>query len=333
MDNSNNFVFKLNYSTYIMSKLRRFYYYRLYAKNSETQLINLEEVLLSNIISFDACEPILTNEEQVKNDFIIENLQSNFFGGQIVRSKPVDAYFTKKEDGKELTPLTENISEKVDRLGENKKDITHFIFKGNGTDIIFIVEAGYQSIGMPKIKNMFESKLLSTKDESLKSCKVFYEPISKKKAEITLNELSLRPLKKIVLSFKRNFENIPKTVKFIEDAPTGIFPEPFSVTIEIGIDHVGKKKIDILPKIGGYLSRFFGLDAIEDVSNLDFPSFLESFQIYYLDESNITCDEDILSKYLRIELELEHSTTKQKIFDELIKDFETKLDSSQTGDD
>ena len=78
-----------------------------------------------------------------------------------------------------------------------------------------------------------------------------------------------------------------------------------------------------MPKVGTYLAKVFGVGSPKALNKLDFTNFLEDFRFEYFDEDDEIQTEDILNKYLKVTLELNQKLEPERVFNELIKDFET----------
>jgi hypothetical protein len=58
--------------------------------------------------------------------------------------------------------------------------------------------------------------------------------------------------------------------------------------------------------------------------NIDFTEFLEEFRFDYFDNHSEIVSEDILNRYLKIECNISSQLDSKTIYNELIKDFNTR---------
>ncbi|OQB40588.1 MAG: hypothetical protein BWY04_01293 [candidate division CPR1 bacterium ADurb.Bin160] len=322
VQNPSVITFKIELIPFIlMGKEKNFYYYEVFLKDTYTKN-DINPVELFN--KFDKCifnlEDIKTNSEQTLNEFDVQALKNGFYGGRIIRSELVKGLYGVKSSKKErVIELDGNIPKEIKGVGNKRKDIVHFIIKPKNKRIYFIVEAGFQSIGMPKLLESIETSFKKEYPE----LKTRYEAIPKGRKDIDFTDIEKGVLKKVIWRFKKSFENLPKEVKLFEESQKEFFPPEFAVRLEITASRLNKNAIEKLPKVGTYLAKVFGVGSPKALNKLDFTNFLEDFRFEYFDEDDEIQTEDILNKYLKVTLELNQKLEPERVFNELIKDFET----------
>ncbi len=306
-----------------MGKDRNFYYYEVFIKSENNDDLNPIEVINAVPKLFDSFESIATNVGESLNEFTIIKLADGFYGGRILRSNAIDGYYGKHK--KQIFDLKEH-TDKVDRVGRKLHDIVHFIIKPTKTRVYFVVEVGLQAIGMPKITEVFQNTLTNNGQE----VKLKYEAITKGRKEFNFSEIENKPLKKITMKFRKNFENLPDGVKYIEDAEKEFVPQDFRLKIEISVARVSKKALEGLPIVGKYISNIFCGGDPKNLNKIDYTSFLEDFRVAYADEADgKTKTQDILDKYLRVKLEIEARLEPERVYGKLIDDFKTHSEVNQ----
>ena len=287
----------------------KFYFYKMWALGEDKNEVNLPELYDKKLDQKNNPSRTLKTPSGISYDILINKEQRGFWG-RTYRCKDKSEYFAKSYgDEAEELPFKEN---KV--IGEKKKDVVQFVFSPTKNSLIFLMESGYQTPGMPTIIHYFK--------EIFPELEFDYKAFTIKKTP-KLKTLFSRKLKRMVFRFKKN-PQIPKQLKYAEDTLKRMAAiEEYSIKIEATVVH-NRKKLKKAPIVNDLFSKFFGIDLESAInSGVDFISFLNNFQVETYENDSEIVKDDILDLFEQKTFKInklsfsDFKSIKSKLFDAL----------------
>jgi len=244
---------------------------------------------------------------------------NNYYFGKIVRSQGSEKYQITKDNF--LLRKLRSILPQKERVVETGKDITYFLIKLNGALLTVLMQIGVGKAGMGKLRDFLKEIMGREVDDfSTKS-------ITKSKVNV-LQSLKDKRIKSIRLRFRRNPEmpediNIKKAVNDLQ----ALVNESFYIDINIDVGKLGSKKIQNIPIFKDVYNKFFGRDIKPNEIDINFPEFLENFDVDYIKEGKIEFrKEKILELFEKTQINIKLTEENDdEIAKALLKSFKEKI--------
>lgn len=252
----------------------KFYYYNIWVRDEDGHRIPIDNAFSDEVFTQDEYEIDIENNKFYFTKFRF--MRANCYYGMLMRAKNEEGFVRLDED-RELSSLSEQ-TEGEGQTGSIDRDYVNFGIVTEQTEIGVLVQVGYQTPGILKIKE-YLAQHIDNDDVDEIAHESRMPDLDEDKARQLMNSY----LKSTEISFKNHPDNIPGFE--VSETLSNSVPDDYRVKLEISLERSAESQASVIDSLAEIMPGMStgDDDIVETIRQIDFPRIMNTFKITGVD--------------------------------------------------
>lgn len=263
----------------------KFYYYNIWVESEDGNRLEIDEAFNDQVFQEDNYH---INSDKSKHYFAkFQQISVNQYHGIMMRAKDEKGFLRLDED-RQMDVLSA-ATDGDGHTGSIDRDYVNFGMVKNTKNIDILLEVGYQTPGILKLKEYLGQHIASGKVD-----KIGHETRMPELTDEKLHRILNSELKKAEISFKKN----PKSVAGddAEETLSNLVPDNYRLKFEASLEQGKEEHSSMRDFLDDFLSQMGNNDADEipeTIRQIDFPRIMNTFKLVGFEDGEEEVEENL----------------------------------------